>query len=130
MKSVIRAFFKTLRIILGPFMLIGEFITRPKRLVRADGEQATVDQQCESLALYQYKTCPFCIKVRQEMHRLALNIERLDAQHPGENRDALIKQGGQAKVPCLRITDTAGNTQWLYESGEIIKYLQKRFAST
>jgi glutaredoxin len=130
MKSVIRAFFKTLRIILGPFMLIGEFITRPKRLVRADGEQATVDQQCENLALYQYKTCPFCIKVRQEMHRLALNIERLDAQHPGENRDALIKQGGQAKVPCLRITDTAGNTQWLYESGEIIKYLQKRFAST
>jgi glutaredoxin len=130
MKSIIRAFFKTLRIILGPFMLIGEFITRPKRLVRPDGEQATVDQQCESLALYQYKTCPFCIKVRQEMHRLALNIERLDAQHPGENRDALINQGGQAKVPCLRITDTAGNTQWLYESGEIIKYLQKRFAST
>ena len=129
MKSVIRAFFKTLRIILGPFMLIGEFITRPKRLVRADGEQATVDQQCENLALYQYKTCPFCIKVRQEMHRLALNIERLDAQQPGENRDALIKQGGQAKVPCLRITDTAGNTQWLYESGEIIKYLQKHFAS-
>ena len=129
MKSVIRTFFKTLRIILGPFMLIGEFITRPKRLVRPDGEQTTVDQQCENLALYQYKTCPFCIKVRQEMHRLALNIERLDAQQPGENRDTLINQGGQAKVPCLRITDTAGNTQWLYESGEIIKYLQKRFAS-
>ena len=129
MKSVIRAFFKTLRIVLGPFMLIGEFIARPKSLVRPDGEQTTIDQQCNSLALYQYKTCPFCIKVRQEMHRLALNIERLDAQQPGENRDTLIKQGGQAKVPCLRITDAAGNSQWLYESGEIIKYLQKRFAS-
>jgi glutaredoxin len=129
MKSVIRAFFKTLRIILGPFMLLSEFLTRPKGLVRLAEQQATVDLQCNSLALYQYKTCPFCIKVRQEMRRLKLKIEQRDAQEPGQHRDELIKQGGQAKVPCLRITDPAGKTQWLYESGEIITYLQGRFAS-
>lgn len=129
MKSIIRAFFKTLRTILGPFMLLSEFITRPKGQVRSTEQQTAVDQQCGSLALYQYKTCPFCIKVRQEMRRLTLNIEQRDAQQPGTNRDELIKQGGQAKVPCLRITDPTGQTQWLYESSEIIKYLQGRFAS-
>ena len=128
MKSVIRAFFKTLRIVLGPFMLLSEFLARPKGLVRSAEQQAAVDQECHSLALYQYKTCPFCIKVRQEMRRLTLNIDQLDAQQPGQNRDELIKQGGQAKVPCLRITDSAGKTRWLYESSEIIKYLQGRFA--
>ena len=129
MKSVIRAFFKTLRIVLGPFMLLSEFLARPKGLVRSAEQQAAVDLQCRSLALYQYKTCPFCIKVRQEMRRLTLQVEQLDAQQPGKHRDELIKQGGLAKVPCLRITDPAGQTQWLYESGEIIKYLQGRFAS-
>jgi len=129
MKTVIRAFFKTLRIVIGPFMLLGEFVTRPKGIVRPAASQAEVDQQCASLVLYQYKTCPFCIKVRQEMRRLALKVERLDAQHPGTHREALISGGGKAKVPCLKITDPAGNTQWLYESGEIIKYLRSRFAS-
>ena len=129
MKSVIRAFFKTLSIVLGPFMLLSEFLARPKGLVRSAEQQATVDQECSSLALYQYKTCPFCIKVRQEMRRLTLQVEQLDAQQPGKHRDELTQQGGQAKVPCLRITDPAGQTQWLYESGEIIKYLQGRFAS-
>ena len=129
MKTVVRAFFKTLRVILGPFMLLGEFVTRPKAMVRPAATQAEVEQQCSSIVLYQYKTCPFCINVRQEMRRLALNVQQLDAQQPGANRDDLVRGGGKAKVPCLKITDPAGKTQWLYESGEIIKYLRRRFAS-
>lgn len=129
MKTVIRAFFKTLRIVIGPFMLLGEFIARPKAMVRPAAKQAKVDQQCASLVLYQYKTCPFCIKVRQEMRRLGLNVQKLDAQQPGQVRDDLVSGGGKAKVPCLKITDRAGKTQWLYESGEIIKYLRGRFAT-
>lgn len=129
MKTVVRAFFKTLRVILGPFMLLGEFATRPKAMSRPAASQAEVDRQCASLVLYQYKTCPFCIKVRQEMRRLALDVQKRDAQQPGANRDDLVSGGGKAKVPCLKITDAAGKTQWLYESGEIIKYLRSRFAA-
>ncbi|PKO90765.1 MAG: glutaredoxin [Betaproteobacteria bacterium HGW-Betaproteobacteria-10] len=128
MKIIIRAFFKTLRLIIGPFMLFGEFITRPKGIARPPVQQAEVDQQCQSLVLYQYKTCPFCIKVRQEMRRLSLNIEQFDAQPEGDNRRELVHGGGKAKVPCLKISDPAGKTQWLYESGEIINYLRQRFA--
>lgn len=128
MKTVIRAFFKTLRLIIGPFMLLGEFVTRPKGIARPPVQQAEVDRQCRSLVLYQYKTCPFCIKVRQEMRRLALNIEQLDAQPEGDHRRALVSGGGKAKVPCLKIADASGQTQWLYESGEIINYLRQHFA--
>ncbi|MEI8170904.1 MAG: glutathione S-transferase N-terminal domain-containing protein [Rhodoferax sp.] len=110
-------------------MLLGEIISRPKGLVRPAATQAKVDQACQSLVLYQYKTCPFCIKVRQEMSRLSLRIERLDAQPEGKNREDLLSGSGQTKVPCLKITDQAGNSQWMTDSSKIIAYLQGRFAS-
>lgn len=128
MKIIIRTFFKTLRWVLGPVMLLKEYLTRPQGLVRSPEQQARVDQQCESLALYQYQTCPFCIKVRQQMRRLSLNVAQYDAQPDGPHRANLLQGGGQAKVPCLRITDEAGQSQWMYESAAINAYLQKRFS--
>ena len=130
MKIIIRTFFKTLRIILGPVMLLKEKFTQPKGIIRPPATQQNADLQCQSLALYQYKTCPFCMKVRQEIGRLSLNIKRIDAQPPGADRDALTREGGQTKVPCLRITDAAGQSQWLYDSEKIVGYLRGRFAGS
>jgi glutaredoxin len=128
MKTIVRAFFKTLRLVLGPFVLLFEWLRKPRGLVREPAAQTLVDRQCANLALYQYTTCPFCIKVRQEMRRLSLPIERRDAQKNATNRNALLEGGGAAKVPCLKITDAAGKTQWLYDSTAIITYLRARFA--
>lgn len=129
MKTLVRLFFKALRIVLGPFMLLWERLTRPRGIVRPAAAQAEVARQCRDLILYEFRTCPFCIKVRQEMHRLALPIERRDAQHPGPHRDALVAGGGKAMVPCLRITEAGGDVRWLYESGAIIDFLRNRFGN-
>ena len=128
MKCFFRIFFRTLRIVLGPFILLWEKISSPKGVVRPPEAQRQTDQQCRSLALYQFKTCPFCIKVRHEIKRLSLNIELRDAQHDAQNRAALLQGGGRVQTPCLRITDAQGNSQWLYESADIVQYLHKRFA--
>lgn len=128
MKTAIRTFFKLLRVALGPFMLLWEWLSRPKGLVRPPAQQAAVDAQCKQLALYQYATCPFCLKVRQEMRRLSLPIERRDAQHNATHRQALLAEGGATKVPCLRITQADGKTEWLYDSKAIMTHLQQRFA--
>lgn len=127
MKTIVRTFFKTLRVVLGPFVLFWEWLRRPRGVVREPAAQATVNLQCASLVLYQYTTCPFCIKVRQEMRRLSLPIERRDAQKDPAHRQALLQGGGAAKVPCLKITDAAGQSQWLYDSAAIIDYLRARF---
>jgi len=127
MKILIRYFFKTLRILLGPVMLLREKLTKPNGIVRLEATQQSVDQQCQSLALYQYKTCPFCMKVRKEMASLSLNIQKIDAQPKGAERDTLTREGGQTKVPCLKITDAAGKSQWLYDSEKIVGYLRGRF---
>ncbi|MDC8772047.1 glutaredoxin family protein [Roseateles albus] len=128
MKPLIRLFFRTLRIVLGPFMLLKERLARPAPMQRSAEAQAKVDQQCASLALYQFKTCPFCIKVRQEIHALALPIAQLDAQHDEGNKATLMQGSGATKVPCLKITEADGSVQWLGESGAIIAYLRGRFA--
>jgi glutaredoxin len=128
MKTVIRTFFRTLRIVLGPVMLIKERLSQPAGVVREAAAQARVDQQCQSLALYQFSTCPFCIKVRQEMRRLSLPIEKRDAQHHTANRDALLQATGATQVPCLRITEVDGQTRWMKDSAAIVAYLRERFA--
>ena len=130
MKTVIRAFFRTLRTVLGPFMLLKERLTQPSGVQRAPAAQASVDLQCQSLALYQFSTCPFCIKVRQEMRRLSLPIEKRDAQHDSGHRDALLQGSGATKVPCLKITDNQGQTQWLQDSNAIMAYLRAHFGTT
>jgi hypothetical protein len=130
MKTVIRAFFRTLRIVLGPVMLLKERLTQPTGVVREAAVQARVDQQCQSLALYQFSTCPFCIKVRQEMRRLSLTIEKRDAQHHTAHRDVLLQATGATQVPCLQITEADGQTRWLHDSTEIVAYLRERFATS
>lgn len=114
--------------VLGPFMLLWEKITAPAKMVRAPDIQQQVDQQTRTLVLYQFKTCPFCIKTRQEIRRLGLNIELRDAQKNPQHRAALLQGGGKIKVPCLQIAESQNNSRWLYESPEIIQYLRKSFA--
>ncbi len=127
MKWLFRTFFKTLRLVLGPVLLVQEKLTAPKGLVRTPEAQHAVDQQLRRLALYQFKTCPFCIKVRQEMRRLSLDIELRDAQNDEAHRAALIAGGGKAMVPCLHIEEADGQCRWMYESGDITAYLRERF---
>ena len=128
MKPVIKLFFKTLRLALGPVMLLWERISRPKSIKRPVADQVELDRQCQGLTLYQFRTCPFCLKVRHELHRLSLNIEHRDAQHDAKNRADLVQACGRPKVPCLKITDPDGKVQWLNDSGAIIAYLRERFA--
>ena len=129
MKTVIRTFFRTLRIVLGPVMLLKERLTQPTGVVREAAAQTRVDQPCQNLTLYQFSTCPFCIQVRQEMRRLSLPIEKRDAQHNTAHRDALLQGSGATKVPCLLITEANGQTRWLQDSNAIVAYLRERFAA-
>jgi hypothetical protein len=97
-----------LRLVLGPFMLAWEELSWPKGISRSPERQRGVDHTCEDLALYQFRTCPFCIKVRQEMRRLSLNVARLDAQAKGQVRNELVTGGWVVKVPCPARRQCAG----------------------
>lgn len=117
---------KIIRWLLGRLILALNFIFSPKQLSRSPSEQQKVDLETKKLQLFQFAACPFCVKVRRTIHKNALNIKLVDAKVP-ENRQLLIDQGGKGTVPCLRIEENDQVT-WMYESSDIIDYLEKRFA--
>ncbi len=124
MKWIIRIFFRTLRRIIGPVMLLIDKLTTPKGVKHPFEKQQRLNQATQDIALYQFKTCPFCMKVRREIKRQSLNIELRDAQHDEHHREQLLNGGGQIKVPCLKIKNTDGEHHWVYESNEVIQYLK------
>lgn len=127
MRVVVRYFFRTVRVILTPVMLVSEKLSTPKPISRSPEVQAGLDKDCEKLALYQLRACPFCIRVRKQMARLGLKVEKRDARDNDEHRSRLESEGGRIKVPCLLIERDDGEREWLYESDAINAWLQGRF---
>ena len=125
MKWLIRLFFRSIRRILGPIILLVDKITTPKGVKRPAAEQEKLNQTTQDMVLYQFKTCPFCMKVRREIKRQSLNIELRDAQHDEHHRQQLLAGGGQIKVPCLKVKKNDGDHTWLYESADVIRYLRE-----
>ena len=117
-----------IRWLLGRVVLMGELLFSPRFPQRGTAAQAALDQQTRDLALYQFQACPFCVKVRFAMKRLGLNIETRDARRVPIYREQLLSGGGRIKAPCLRIHEPDGQVRWLYESTQIIRYLEQRFA--
>jgi glutathione S-transferase len=77
----------------------------------------------ESYQLYQYGSCPFCVRVRAYLQQAGLQVPLKDTLLDPQARRDLIEGGGRGTVPCLRIENSAG-VRWLYESLDIIDYLQ------
>ncbi len=113
---------------LGRIVILADRLTRPAPMQRDPADQQRVEAEIRHLSLYQFHACPFCIKTRRAMHRLNLPIELRDAQNDPVVRAQLLAEGGAIKVPCLRIQEP-GSDRWLYESTEIIAYLDERFGS-
>jgi glutaredoxin len=120
---------RIIRLILGKFILFFNWVFTPRGIKREPEAQAATDAQATGLTLYQYAACPFCVKVRRAMKRQSLNIETRDVKRSDTAREELLTGGGNLKVPCLRIADERGQVQWLYESSDIIRYLDERFVA-
>lgn len=120
-------FFRVIRWPLGRLIILFDCLTRPASVKRSPQQRAALDASTASLALYQFKTCPFCVRTRRTIHRLGLNIETRDARNDPNWRNELIEQGGKFQVPCLRISNEDGSVDWLYESNDINRYLDQRF---
>lgn len=79
--------------------------------------------QPKSMALYHFDGCPYCSMTRKAIGQLGLDIEQRNIQQQAQHKNDLVQGGGKKQVPCLRIEHTSGETQWLYESGDIINFL-------
>ena len=114
---------KVIRLILGYIILLVDYVTRPNPIIREKSVQKKLNNKTLNMSLYQFKLCPFCVKVRRNIRKYSLNIEIKDAKNNKKYREDLYKIGGKLKVPCLRIKENKKNDLWLYESKDIINFL-------
>jgi glutaredoxin len=128
MKKFMSYIFKSIRWALGQLIIFIDWITRPKPVERPAEAQNEIDLQTKNIVLYQFKQCPFCVKTRRTVRRLALQIEKRDARNDLKWNQELINDGGKYQVPCLKITADDGAVEWMYESSNINKYLSERFS--
>ena len=121
-----RFFLRLLREGSGRILILIDWLFKPSVVKRTDEEQLKIDLETKTLKLYQFYACPFCVKTRRAIKRLNLKVETRNAQAAGEFRKELELSGGKIKVPCLKV-EVAGEASWIYESNDIIKYLDERF---
>lgn len=117
-----------IRKVVGSMLLFFDRVNPSKpTFQRSESDQALVDKETSALSLYQFKACPFCLKTRRAIERLGLKIECRDANTNAKYKEELTTQGGQFQTPCLRIENAGAAATWMYESSDIIEYLQRRF---
>lgn len=116
---------KLLREGLGRVIVFISRITQPKPIERSPEAQAALQSETSQLSLYEFYACPFCVKTRRAIHKLNINIETRDIRKEQQYYQELSEQGS-TQVPCLRI-EQGNKIKWLYESDDIISYLNGRF---
>lgn len=89
-------------------------------------EQKKADRQAGYLTLYDCPQVPFNNKIQRHIRQLNISITVKNLNRCHTFQKELLSGGGRAQVPCLRI-DTPNGSRWLYESDEIIEYLDKKF---
>ena len=119
---------KFIRWFLGGIILFADRVFVPASMVRTTEQQVVADQKTKSLVIYELNACPFCVKVRREIKRLGIAIARRDVGTDPKAQQELMAGGKQDQVPCLQIKQADGSFQWMYESSDIVSYLQKEFA--
>ena len=116
-----------IRWFVGKLIIFMHLITLPKPILRKKIDQDRIDKQTKYFTIYQFEACPFCVKVRRFMRKNNLKINLKDAKNNKTFKSELLNEGGKHKVPCLKIEKINTKTEWLYESNEIIKFLNKEF---
>ena len=77
----------------------------------------------KSLSLYHYDSCPYCARTRHAIDKLNANVELRNIHLEPTHSVDLLAYGGKLQVPCLLIEDEDGKKEWLYESNDIIYFL-------
>ncbi len=78
-------------------------------------------KQKTDIRLYTGSYCPYCRRVKQELDRLGLDYEPVNADE--DRRQEVIRLSGQRAIPILTIGDEV-----IVDSSTIIRELRRRYA--
>ncbi len=119
---------KLIRFVVGIILKVLDKLTSPSPLKISEEQKVLITNKSKGLELFEFSACPFCIKVKRYMRQHNIKVPLRDAKNDESYRKELLDNGGKIKVPCLKI-EKDGKVQWMYESNDIITYLEKQVLS-
>lgn len=115
-----------LKRILGNLVCQLSRVLQPRQIKRDKVSQAQVDRDAGTMSFYDASASIECCSVRRLIHRLNVAIQIRDAGRYYHYRVEVL-EGGQGRLPCLRIDTPRESSEWIYGRKEIRRYLQARF---
>ncbi|XVF63379.1 hypothetical protein PTKIN_Ptkin09bG0082900 [Pterospermum kingtungense] len=90
-----------------------------------ESQDMTISDPSMLIQLFEFEACPFCRRVREALTELDLSVEVYPCPKGSlRHREMVRSIGGKEQFPFL-VDPNAGIS--LYESGDIVKYLFKRY---
>lgn len=121
MNNVFRLIFTSLAIMMASLAVPA--LAGSLHAADATAPEATKDSP---LVLYYRDDCPYCWNVLSHLSDQHRTLPVKEINESTEAASELVQGGGKRQVPCLRIRENNGNkVTWLYQSTEIIKYLDE-----
>ena len=80
-----------------------------------------ITREKTDIRLYTGSYCPYCRRVKQELDRLGLGYDAVNADEDG--RQEVIRLSGQRAIPVVTIGEDV-----LVDSSTIIRELRRRYA--
>lgn len=117
-----------LKPITGVFFCQLSRLIMPRRVKRDKTCQIQVDRDASSITFYDLPASIECCLIRRLIYKLNIAVQIRDVGRHYQYRVEVL-EGGQGRVPCLKIESPRENTQWLYKRCEIQQYLQQRFST-
>ncbi len=96
-----------------------------RRVLECLGSSEEPDR--DTLALYYFDGCPFCVRVRRAIDALGVEVELRNIYEDPKHLEDLREARGRTTVPVLRINGTDGQERWMPESADIVRYLQATY---
>jgi len=78
----------------------------------------------DNITLFHRPSCGYCQRVFRALDGMNLQIREANVSRDYDARTELCKKGGKSQVPAIRIEHGNGEVEWMYESLDIIDYLE------
>ena len=111
-------------ILLGPLPVLSGSLASMLRLGRGTQVEAS-RAPARPLDLWSFEASPFCRIVREKLCTLELPYRLHNVGKGSAGREAFVERSGRMQVPYLEDPNTG---QALFESNEIVTYLERRYA--
>ena len=93
-----------IRFILGRIILFLDWLTSPRPNKISRTELDAIHNKVKNMTIYEFRACPFCVRVRRFMKKNNINITQRMLEEVFLTE--FIDGGGKLQVPCLKTGDS------------------------